>query len=135
MGTLCSELAKEGHLSLSLYIKAPVHSSKWLTTLRLPLPLSRRWLPLLLLITVKLQPSLRKSRPQRTEPTGLTRRPRSRRSSPPTEPLTKLRRRRKLPRKPLKKPPRKPRRSPPRRPQRGKLTLLARRRQLRRLPS
>merc|ERR1712020_478418 len=126
MGTLCSELAKEGHLSLSLYVKAPVHSSsKWLTTLRLPLPLSRRWLPLLLLITVKLQPSLRKSRPQRTEPTALTRRPRSRRSSPPTEPLTKRRRRRKLPRKPP--------RSPLRKPQRGKLTLPARRRQLRRL--
>merc|ERR1711997_832589 len=134
MGTLCPELAKEGHLSLSLYIKAPIHSSKWLTTLRLPLPLSRRWLPLLL-ITVKLQPSLRKSRPQRMEPTAPTRRPRNRRSSPPTEPLRKRRRRRKLLRKSPRKPPRKPPRSPLRKPQRGKLTLLARRRQLRRLPN
>merc|ERR1711997_783309 len=102
--------------SLSPYKKAPAHSSKWLTTSRRQPPLSRRCLPLLL-ITLKLNPSLNKSRPQRTEQTELTRRPRSRRSSLLTE---QLRRRRQPPR----KPPRKPPKSLLRRPQRGKLTLL-----------
>merc|ERR1711874_261293 len=127
MGTLCPELAKEGHLSLSPYKKAPAHSSKWLTTSRRQLPLSRRYLPLLL-ITLKQNPSLNKSRPQRTEQTELTRRPRSRRSSLLTE---QLRRRRQPPRKPPRKPPKSLLRSQLRRPQRGKLTLLARMKQLR----
>ena len=102
--------------------------------LQFSVPLSRRLLPLLL-ITERLRPSLRRSRPQRTEPTAPTRRPRSQRSSPPTETPTKLRRRRKLPRRSPRKPPRSQLRSPLRKPPRGKLTLPARTRQLRRLPN
>merc|ERR1711971_311012 len=135
MGTLCSELAKEGHLSLSLRKSPSSFIIKMVDNVETTTPTIEE-VAAPVADNGEAEPAVTEEvKTSENGANGTHEETKEPEVSPPTEPLTKLRRRRKPPRKPPRRPPRRPLRRPLRKPQRGKLTLPARRRQWRRLPS